>query len=240
MSRSRSPRWILAVELPQLRVQRRMLALDLDRLLEERLRRDGEELGLVRRPVVVQRGPPRLSSNRHASAAILTFISSVTVSPPHPSKCFSVRKTCTRRSRRSRSSALNHRASGTSCSTTPYHESGIGPVGSRSDFTGMRRSTADTPRYDTTMRTKAATTTASPSIRSPPRDSLVPPTIEPLWQPLPRHDPRTRERGPEHAGAIVEPARPRIDLLPQLAHHRLAQKPSGVALVREQDDAPSE
>src|SRR5438309_6253978 len=43
----------------------------------------------------------RLSNNRHASAAILIFISSVTVSPPHPSKCFSVRNTCTRRSRRS-------------------------------------------------------------------------------------------------------------------------------------------
>src|SRR3989454_8572788 len=115
----------------------------------------------------------------HAPAATLTFISSVPVSPPHPSKCFSARNACTRRSKRSRSSALNHRAGGRSWSTIPDHESGIGPVGSRRDVTGMRRSTADTPTYPTTIRTKAAPTTASPSIRSPPRGSLVPPAVQP-------------------------------------------------------------
>jgi len=51
----RSPRGILLVELPQLSVQLGMLALELNRLLEKRLGRDGKELGLVGRPIFVQR-----------------------------------------------------------------------------------------------------------------------------------------------------------------------------------------
>src|SRR2546430_9711190 len=51
----RSTRGVLPVELPQLPVECGMLALELDRFLEERLRRDGEELGRIGRPVPVQR-----------------------------------------------------------------------------------------------------------------------------------------------------------------------------------------
>src|SRR5947208_7383051 len=56
----RAPRGILPVELLQLRVQRWMLALELDRLLEERLSRDREELGLVGCSVFVERRAPIL------------------------------------------------------------------------------------------------------------------------------------------------------------------------------------
>src|SRR5204863_465430 len=203
MSRSGSPRWILAVELPQLRVQRRMLALELDRLLEERLRRDGEELGLVRRPIVVQRGPPIIGGVPAQPLVLLREHA-----PPRA-------QGARRQDRRAVRGAVFRIQ--LVRELVQHDVVPVRGIARPADCVvpGIRRSTADRPRYDTTMRTKAAPKTASPSIRSPPRDSLVPPTIEPLWQPLPRHDPRTRERGPEHAGAIVEPARPRIDLLPQ-------------------------
>src|SRR2546426_8472943 len=54
----RSPRGVLLVELLQLPVQLGMLALELERFLEERLRCDREELGLVGCPVFVERRPP--------------------------------------------------------------------------------------------------------------------------------------------------------------------------------------
>src|SRR5947208_2486763 len=171
----RSPRGILPVELLQLRVQRRMLALELDRLLEERLRRDREELGLVGRPVVVERRAPIMSGVPTQPLVLLR-------------KHAAPGAQCARRQdRRAVAYAVlriqlvrelvQHDVVPVARIACPAdrvvprdHHHAVAPRlahqarRGRRDLAGMRRSTADTPTYPTTMRTKTTPMTASPSI----------------------------------------------------------------------------